>query len=142
MTPSDLSKIIVNSGESVTAPNLGGSTPRMHGYLISSAKAPGTAVHFGNGDYTVSSGKTLFITHVVAAVGTSTDVTIAGKLFIQAGTRPEGETVYIPVMAGKVISVQGSSAFHGYLKSDDVGNEKGRPFGRPLFCALGGFVVF
>jgi len=48
--------------------------------------------------------------------GALMDATIAGKLFIQAATRPEGETVYVPVMAGKVVSVQGGSAIHGYLK--------------------------
>ncbi|HLY11445.1 MAG TPA: hypothetical protein VKW04_19230 [Planctomycetota bacterium] len=111
------SKIVLNEGESVTVPNNGGTTPRVHGYLIPKAKAPGTAVHFANTDYTVPVGKTLYLTHVVSeAVVATSDLTVDGKILIQAGTSPQGETVYVPVMAGKVVSAQGTNGVHGYLK--------------------------
>jgi hypothetical protein len=114
----NLGRIVVNEGELVSAGSSAGDTPRMHGYLVSKAKAPGVGIHLTNSpSYTVPAGKTLYITHLFAPVtGGGGDITIDGKVIGPLGVIPQGESVFLPVAAGKVVNPVNTSTVHGYLR--------------------------
>jgi hypothetical protein len=114
----NLGRIVVNEGETFVGGTNSGGTPTMCGYLTNKANAPGVAVHVTGAAYSVPTGKTLYITHVVAGVNPSPagEIDIDGKTLIPLGSSPGGENVTIPVVAGKVVNATNTAAFHGYLK--------------------------
>lgn len=110
-------RIVANEGEVVVGGTIPGGTPKMAGYLIDKAKAPGVGVHVTASTYTVPAGKTLYVTHVVAGVNSGGgQIDIDGKNLIFLGSAPAGEDVFIPVAAGKVVNATNTAALHGYLK--------------------------
>jgi hypothetical protein len=109
-------QIVVNEGEAVSAGSPSGDTPIMSGYLVPKARAPGVGIHI-NGMYTVPVGKTLYITQIFTPViAVQGNITIDGKLLVAQGVAPQGENVFIPVVAGKVVNAIGTSTVHGYLR--------------------------
>lgn len=44
------------------------------------------------------------------------NITIDGKLLVAAGIAPQGENVFIPMVAGKAVNAIGTSTVHGYLR--------------------------
>jgi hypothetical protein len=114
----NLGRIVVNEGETFVGGTTAGQTPVMCGYLVDKAKAPGVGVHVSGAAYVVPTGKTLYITHVVAGNNPTPpgQIDIDGKNLITLGSLLAGENVYIPVSAGKVVEATNTAAFHGYLK--------------------------